>query len=106
MQEEQEVITEEELKVWVIDYEKLEFDEQVSTKGYSETYKGAYQLSKDKVVVAIKKMKVEVLGFDTIPQLKKEASLLSMMKHKNITDFIGLTFFPSITIVCAWQDLG
>jgi serine/threonine protein kinase len=74
----------------------------VAEGGFSEIYKGSYKGK----AVAIKKLKVWLLGEETLMEFQKEAEVLASLFHPNILVMVGITTFPSLSIITPWAARG
>ena len=85
-----------------LDYEELDYGDQVAEGGFSEIYSGTYK-GRD---VAIKKLKVWLLGETTLLEFQQEAEVLAALFHPNILVMVGITIFPALCIVTPWAERG
>jgi serine/threonine protein kinase len=83
-------------------HEFLEFGDFVAEGGFSEIYRGTYKGR----AVAIKKLKIWLLGEETLVEFQKEAEVLASLYHPNILVMVGITAFPSLCIVTPWAERG
>ncbi len=83
-------------------HEYLEYGDFVAEGGFSEIYRGTYKGR----AVAIKKLKTWLLGDETLLEFQKEAEVLASLYHPNILVMVGITTFPSLSIVTPWAERG
>ena len=87
----------------VLDFDDLDFGDEIGTGAFSWVYSGKW---KDREV-AIKKLSFEALEVeDFLIMFKKEVALLAILEHPNIVDFVGVVTFPSYYMVTAYMHEG
>ena len=85
-----------------IQFEELEFGEEIGSGTYSTIYRGLYRQQK----VAIKQLRVAVLVDDYESTFKTEAALLGALKHANVVQFVGVVTFPAFYIITEYCENG
>ena len=87
----------------VLDFDDLDFGDEIGTGAFSWVYSGRW---KDREV-AIKKLSFEALEVeDFLIMFKKEVALLAILDHPNVVDFVGVVTFPSYYMVTGYMHEG
>ena len=77
---------------FVLDFEDLDFYEEIGHGAYSTIFKGLRRSTNQ--IVAIKQLRIAVLSENYESVFQSESSLLGSLSHKNIVSFIGVLTFP------------
>jgi len=85
-----------------LNFDDIEFGQQVAEGGFSFIYKGKYHDQ----IVCIKKPKIEASGMNTVTLFQSEAEILASLFHPNIVELVGITIFPALYIVTPWAAGG
>ncbi len=88
---------------WKLDYDHIDFGEQLAAGGFSDVYNGTYNGQK----VAIKKLRIDVLNPDDyFLELEKEVQLMSELSHPSILKLVGVCVWPSYYILTEYMVGG
>ncbi len=88
---------------WKLDYDAIDFGEEIARGGFSDVYGGTYAGEK----VAIKKLRIDVLDPDDyFLELEKEVQLMSELSHPNVLKLIGVCVWPSYYILTEFMAGG
>jgi serine/threonine protein kinase len=90
-----------------LDFDLLEFGDQIASGGFSDVYTGLYRGVEPAVEVAIKKLRIDVIDPDQyFLDLEREVELLSSLSHPCILQFVGCCVWPSYYIVTELMEGG
>jgi len=85
-----------------IPYSEVETQEKIGAGGFGDVYRGAFRGTE----VAIKKVLSDKLSPEAIEELKKEAKIMSGLRHPNVVLFMGFCAPPECCMVFEYIKRG